>query len=500
MVNQNNNSDKENETKAANSRIFKFVIFIFIPFYLAIGYFVYNYQMERILEVKTQRESIISEINSIEQKIKREAAKTPSTKKNYKQVNANTRLSSEIKEINKEINSMITLLDLTKSRFDEKLERELASKTYEALERNKKYENVVPELNIIKASEVRVVGEGPTSDHEVNEQIKKTMELRNQLKESLDGIMNDLPECQRNTEESMKVFDKDSEKFSELRNTQWDVLNKISLLENELEVIKKEMNELETSMDISVDALINNSDSNINNNDELFNSEAFNSLSLSELNNYIETQEEIISKYPETILRAQENSSNHDETNFINTKDFNTLSSYFNKKISYKKLISSHEKISKQKFDSRVSNRSNLFIYLELSTERRVGIYINMKFPKTTRFSKAYKDENGFIAYFNKKEFYPAKKDQTQHIRTDNDFFLLVGNVKDGAGIWLREEGDEENKNLITASLGYPTTQYDCLKGSLFSNPYKDIVVGFEVYELVFDETDSKENKTNQDL
>lgn len=473
------------QEKKLTSKLFKFIILIFIPFYVAIAYYVYAYHLERIQEAKITRESLVYEIQSIEEKIKRESSKTPSAKKHYKQANPNTRLSAEVKEINSSIKKMITVLDNTKNKLSDSLGKSLSSRINEVLENNKKNENVVPELNIIKSSKAEVVGKGPTADAELNKSIEKTMELRNKLKEKLEHLDKTIPICQKKLDTINDNYTNiDLVNFNKISDAQWDVLNKISYLEHEISGLKKALDNLNNSL------LPNEKDleSITSINQENINEEFVSSLSLSELNNIIIEQEEKISAYPEKISLALDTVSTNAGINFINSKDYTTLSNHFNKKIHYNKLISSHERISKKMFDERISEKKNLFIYLELATKRRIGIYIGMKFPKTTKFSKSYKDHDGFIVYFNSKEFYPALKDQNQQIRTDNDFLILVGNVKDNAGFWIKEKTNEEKQSAIIASFGMPSTQYDCLKGTLFSNPYTDLVVGIEVYELILDQ------------
>jgi len=467
---------------ANNSNFSKLVILFFIPLYCVLSFFLFDFFIKQISEATNTRNNLLSEIVSLEEKMKKEASKSPSIKKEYKEVDPKARLYSEINEINREVEALNKAVENIKISFESDLNKKLEAKLPHASAHKEK---IQPELIILKGEEEKTFT-GFHEDPDVNAQIEKSFDLKAKLDKNIELINEQAPLAFKALEGYMKVFNETDSEFKRRKEIQWNILDSISSLENSIESLRKQYKELtektlKTDTEKAQQAL----------QAEGANYETFETiplLQMQDLSSMISEQTELISRMSEKLPQVKETMDLDNAVNFYNTKDLDTLSQHFGKKINYKKLISSHDLLTKQKFDAELALKSQILIYMEFASQRRVGIYMDRQFPKATKFSKEYKDPNSFIAYFNVKEFYPANPEASSQFRTDNDLLLLIGNTRNVDGIWIKNPED----SLMKVNFGKFTPEFDCLKGSLFGNPIEDYVFTFEVYQLDFKEEDTK--------
>lgn len=454
---------------------FKILVIVFVPIYLAAAYYVYNYHYNNINEIKKFRLNTIGDIQLVEDKMKKEYSKSPSVKKSYTDKDPSKRLGNELISIENELKEIGKIAENFKKKVEKKLEEDLTK----LIPKYEKKAEVKPQIEIIDSdAKDDIVGQGPTNDAETNREIAITMHMKERVDQIISQLSSEVPYYRERLDTTLKSFQTvDEAELKKRSDAQWDLLDRISLIEEQISSLNSSLklfSENNLKFDNKIESLTKSEY------DENY-VKTVQKLPLFELQSLITAEHSNINILADKLAQAQVSADKDMGVNFINYKDYHTLASHFGKEFKYKKLISTHDKLTKEKFASALSLRSKILIYMELLTGRRVGIYIDIAFPKSTKFPRSFKDPNAFIVYFNNKEFYNANPDTNAQFRTDSDYLLLIGNTKNNDGIWINlPQSELENP----VHFGKPTTEYDCMKGSLLTSPIIDRIYSFEVYEL----------------
>lgn len=453
----------------------KFFIISLILIYILAAYYLYNYHYTKLNAIKHSRYNTITDIEKVEDKLKTEYSKSPSIKKSYTIKDPSVRLSNEVGIIEKELREIVKQIDDFKKKIEIRLQDELKNH----ISNNEKKDYKKPEILVVESdSSDEVVGDGPTNNEEVNKEISLTMNIKEQADKIIAQLSTEVPYYNEKLENSLKAFNEiDSPELTKRSSIQWKLLNRISLIEEKINEFRKSLlyfTENNLKYENKVKSLV----------EKDFNErylKTAQTLPLFDFHNLLSHEIANTNSLVEKLSVAQVSADNDMAVNFINYKDYYTLSNHFGKEFKYKKLISTHDLLTKEKFTSALSLRSKVLIYMELFTGRRIGVYIDSAFPKNNKFPKSFKDPNAFIVYFNNKEFYKANPDTNTQFRTDYDYLILIGNTKNNDGIWIKIP---ETNNEYPVHFGKPTNEYDCSKGTLLTSPIIDRIYSFEVYEL----------------
>lgn len=481
---------KQEENKESSSTLNFLLILTFSVVYIATVYLLFTKHKQRFDDELKRKAKLINELENLEDKMLKESIKSPNTKKEYKEIDYNIRLGEDLDNINRLRQNIERNILQIQSTNQKSIEANLLN----TLSENKLAEGKVEaELIIVKEESNKADPNAITGDPVLDKEINESMPIRKVMEEKIELMKKynqpTLDSLEKLIDEFEKVLDVDVKARNE---RQFEVLRKIAYIKTDVTNLKQEMKSLLNSLNYNpnnLDTLIRNKA--LMDSKEIQLSEVKNQLKSTELfdkedfkefiNKELSTLELIASKLENIQSIIDKDSS----INFYNFKDFELLETHFNKKIYYKKLFSNHDALSKQKLEDFLSNKPKLFFYFEFTSGRRIGYYLDIKFPKRTIFNRSYKDPNSFIVFFNYKEFYPANPEGRMHFRTETDYLFLIGNTRNTDGIWFKIPEKIDTNYKI--NVGRFTPEYKCDHGSLFGNPIQDTVFSFEVYQFDFE-------------
>lgn len=481
---------KQEENKESSSTLNFLLILTFSVVYIATVYLLFTKHKQRFDDELKRKAKLINELENLEDKMLKESIKSPNTKKEYKEIDYNIRLGEDLDNINRLRQNIERNILQIQSTNQKSIEANLLN----TLSENKLAEGKVEaELIIVKEESNKADPNAITGDPVLDKEINESMPIRKVMEEKIELMKKynqpTLDSLEKLIDEFEKVLDVDVKARNE---RQFEVLRKIAYIKTDVTNLKQEMKFLLNSLNYNpnnLDTLIRNKA--LMDSKEIQLSEVKNQLKSTELfdkedfkefiNKELSTLELIASKLENIQSIIDKDSS----INFYNFKDFELLETHFNKKIYYKKLFSNHDALSKQKLEDFLSNKPKLFFYFEFTSGRRIGYYLDIKFPKRTIFNRSYKDPNSFIVFFNYKEFYPANPEGRMHFRTETDYLFLIGNTRNTDGIWFKIPEKIDTNYKI--NVGRFTPEYKCDHGSLFGNPIQDTVFSFEVYQFDFE-------------
>ena len=468
-------TNKEVEkTKKSNTPLIIVVTII----HLLLCYFLVNYHKAQITINKAQNEHYVTEMTKLEEKMKKETTKSPSIKKNVIKINPSSRLKPDIQEIEKQIENYKNEI----SELDKSIEKDILNKL-ESLIPEKPKKTKKPTLDdLIDIKEENKSEIGPTKSSEDNENIKETMILREKMVNQYEYFLKNNKKYEKIITDFLKKHDElEWGGLAKRRDIQWDVVKRIGEIEREL---KKLISEIETFHN---QVQVKESNLESASSESELNEVSF--ATVEDINNKVNQEISNLNNMSTKVSSIQLLLNKSSDTNFYNLRDYNSLVEHFNKKFTFKKLLSTHDMYTKENMDERLVGKKNLLFYFDFYSKRRIGFFLTIPYPKRTILAKSYKDPNSFIAYFNVKEFYPANKDAREHFRTDADLMFLIGNTRNNDGIWFKKPSIEDLKNSerINVNFGKFSSEFDCTNGQLFSNPVTDSIFSFEVYELEFD-------------
>lgn len=487
---KNKVTTKHEENKESSSTLNFLLILTFSVVYIATVYLLFTKHKQRFDDELKRKAKLINELENLEDKMLKESIKSPNTKKEYKEIDYNVRLGEELDNINRLRQNIERNILQIQSTNQKSIESNLLNTFAE----NKLAEGKVEaELIIVKEESNKADPNAITGDPVLDKEISESMPIRKVMEEKIELMKKYNQPTLDSLEKLINEFEKVIDVEVKARNErQFEVLRKIAYIKTDVTNLKQEMKSLLNSLNYNpnnLDTLIRNKA--LMDSKEIQLSEVKNQLKSTELfdkedikefiNKELSTLELIASKLENIQSIIDKDSS----INFYNFKDFELLETHFKKKIYYKKLFSTHDALSKQKLEDFLANKPKLFFYFEFTSGRRIGYYLDIKFPKRTIFNRSYKDPNSFIVFFNYKEFYPANPEGRMHFRTETDYLFLIGNTRNTDGIWFKIPEKIDTNYKI--NVGRFTPEYKCDHGSLFGNPIQDTVFSFEVYQFDFE-------------
>ena len=472
------------------SSSFKLIIIGLIPLYLVVLFYIYSHHKERLFSISKEREELLLELATLEEKMKMESSKSPSTKRNIVEFEARDKYKNDITQILSDITFLTENIEKIKEKANEEIKNSLEEITEKY--KNYEYKEKEPQITVVKSNEVKSTKDdedGPTNNKEINNRIKESMKLRegtNALYEQLSE--NTEKEVERLNTIWRKFNETSSKALEERREKQWKMVDLVSLLEEEVKSLKSNFEETVNKLN----------EIQINEND--YNSLLDSSIEIERLNDFTEKKlkevERLNEKYKNLNNELQEREFY--KTNFHNENDYEFLKKHFKiKELKYKKLFSNHQLLTKEALDEEIKGKKNLLFYFNFLSERRVGVFIGMNFPIKTKFSRGYKDDSSLIIYFNAKQIYQANPESKKHIRTESDHIFLIGNTKNNDGIMFKNPTTSTD---YTVNFGFSPADYILENGTLFSHPVYDIVKSFEVFQLELDESEKIEEKVEKEV
>lgn len=438
--------------------------------YAAIVFYLKDQLSQEVAQLKEKRNELEirkQELESDIAKIKLEIESYPKVK--AVSVSPLVRLGNDLIKLSTELSSYEGKIKEITSESIEKLKVQLASaipqKSVE-IEQIADFKN----FEIKQEKTVDEFGLGPSKNSTYNNDLKYSGELRQQFIDYTDKLETLATDGSELLTSSINVFNDINSKLESSWNDKWNLVSQLGIIRNSLDEMQREIQELKLVKPIpsKIDSEINNSKSII---------------SLYDL--MTKEFEDLGTEYA-SIDKVKEIVRGSNMINFAFESDYLSLVQKFGKEFSYNRLISSHDELTKELFDSELSGKSNIFIYMELYTKRRVGFYLSIPYPKRALLPKSYKDLNSFIVYFNKNEYYLANQETSTHFRTDNDFLLIAGNTQQNDGLWISAPNKAINNGAVSLNIGYNPTQFLLPKSTLFSNLVSDRILTFEVFELKF--------------
>lgn len=464
----------------------KFII-IFVPVYLAMLYYIYLNVSKQISELKEERSLLLSEKDRLERKIESLAKDiTIQSVEEIKKIKVSpmTRLGDKYGEVSESISkfqSLITDLKVKNENTLDKELKELIPKPSEDLNKKlKALETAKDELEIIE-KEVDEKGNGPTRNSTINEQIAQSEEARNNLLYLTSKGYEYYQQRSAEFQKTNKTLSDTENKFEQYFDLQWEINEKIALKEKTVSELEHKINQINTNMieksEDSIQAI----------SDQIMSRESFDDLRTDEVEKLLEKSFGVLKRNYDTISSSKNEIFSSNIINFAHEVDYNLLHSHFSKKFGYKRLVSMHDKLTKEFFDKQLAGRKNLFIYVELESKRRIGFYMEKAFPKKTLLPKSFKDENSAIFYFNNNEIYRANPETQTHYRTDTDYLFIIGNTQNNDGIWFTVP-KPKTKDIAKAVLGMRTNEFILGRTTLFGNIVTDNISTFEVFQLTFDD------------
>lgn len=505
--NKTNSKDNKNKTdkykeikenkdqKDTSSPLNLLLIVTFTVVYLATVYLLFSKHKVRFEQELKRKAKLINELENLEEKMLKETIKSPNVKKEYKEVDYSIRLREEIDNIIRQKEN----IERNILQIENKNKQLIDSSLTGILNENKLKEGKVEaDLIIVKEESNKVDPNAITGDPVLDKEINETMPIRKLMDEKIELMKKynqpTLDSLDKLIDEYNKVLEPDINGRNE---RQFEVLRRIAYLNTDITNLKESMKSLVNSMNynsnkldylIKNKALMDSKEIKLNEVSDLLKSTEF--FDKEDLTNFINKELGTLETISSKLENIQSIIDKDSSTNFYNFKDFELLESHFKKKIYYKKLFSTHDILSKQKLEDFLANKPKLFFYFEFTSGRRIGYYLDIKFPKKTIFNRSYKDPNSFIVFFNYKEFYPANPEGRMHFRTETDYLFLIGNTRNTDGIWFKIPEKLDTNYKI--NVGKFTPEYKCDHGSLFGNPIQDTVFSFEVYQFDF-ETDKSD-------
>ena len=478
----------------------KFSLLIFYPFFFFIIYYLYISLKSEINQLHNQRLLLIKEREELEYNIRDSFEDMPQLEKNnenhnnslnnqsnkvinssntninYKEASALIRLGDDVYNLNNRIDNIKKVLSNNKS----ELKKQLSSSVKMLIPKhNESIESVIKKLKLKIDNYNNENNVEEYNIDEVSSEISKEIQLSIDLEKKAD-----------------KYFNSDNDYFNKISK-------EVNILHNQfLELKETVKNDLTQFRDILNDILINkfklyNYEKEIN---ELKNGKSLNQLDYRNLNSLsnltIKELEEQLIAYMNNTNKFYDNNqwylSNHLlsknlNNNIIIDEDYNLLKTHFKKEFSINKVISKYQNISKDLFDNSLINKENLFLYIETYSKKRIGFYIHKKFPKYSKLSKYYKDDDCFIAHLDQKEIYLADPSKNMHYKTDLENLLFIGNTQNKDGIWFSLNNHTNLNNTdFKLIIGKITDQFIIENNKLFGSLNYDIIFNFEVYQFNF--------------
>lgn len=457
----------------------KFFILTFIPFYLALAYYLYNSLTKEIDSLRDERNALIQNKIYYETNILAIAEKFNIAKDEIKEITVSpyARLAESLLSLNQQIIRIDS--DISEVGFTETDESNFINDLKAYVPKILTDKEISEQYNKISSQQIENVqkqvdetGKGPTTNKTLNYEIELSEQLVKRAEDLILISHEKFKNLKKDLDSYWSLYEKelkpDLEKYSQKQS---DVKGKTGKLINTIKTLIAKLNDLKNNQ-------LNKSDKALSalNNEDLRSDEIERKIknemsSLETMFNTIESSKSYITKF--------------NMINFSFEEDYDFLSKHFDKSFSYIRLISNHDNITKKQFDQQIAGKANLLFYFELKSKRRVGYFTKKAYPKRTLISKDYKDDDSFIVYFNKKEIYPANNETKTHFRTDGDHLIIVGNTLNDDGFWITPPNTQTgDKSRLT--LGFRTEEYKIGKGALFSNINQDSVTSMEVYQIVF--------------
>lgn len=458
-----------------------------IPLYLSVCYYLYKEFSTEIEILKDERQAMLVNQNEILSNIKEKIKKINDNYMTgdsiiYTATIPKTRLSDKLNQLE----SYIKILndDLLSISNDQEREVSILVNEFEKEIPNQLTEEYVKSIiNQVRQEKGKSVSnviqdnDGPTRNVTMNEEIKLSDEVKRNFTEKYLLVTKEFNEIKSEVLMNYKLYE--NEYFpllDEYLDKQWRIIERIGQLNNKYQKISNEIDNLKKSLSYSNDELSKIDISN----------DEFSKLSIYDKYRLAEIEIDHLENMYSTIQSSKDYIENVNIVNFGYDSDYNLLTNYFKQAFNYKRLISNHNVLSKDLFSKQLSKKSNLFIYIELESKRRVGFYIKQSFPKKSNVLKEVKDDDSFICFFNKNEIYKANPESSSHYKLDNDYLIIVGNSLSDDGFWIQMESISETLKKPIMTIGFKTLQYQLGKGSLFSGVHKDKVKSFEVFQLDF--------------
>lgn len=456
----------------------KLFIFTFIPFYLAVIYFLYNHLTQEITKLKEEREAMLNTKQLLLENMVSMATEISNKvlPKKVVKVSPYIRLAEKLTKLNQEIiNVDLSMSDLISEQGDEKFIEELRSiipKQYTEKEVQSLYKEFISK-NVNSKPEVDENGNGPTKDAQINNEIKLSEEIKSKVDFVLTEKRKEYKKIKEDYHAHIKVYESEYKpEFDKYADKQWKLIEKAGKISNTLRLIEEKLQSLKDNYLIKTDKAIL--------------SQSIDNLRTDELERIIKLEiDKLESSYNE-IDASKEFIKKSNMINFAYEADYKFLSEYFKSEFSYKRLISNHDVITKDYYIKQISGKSDLLFYIELESKRRIAFFTKKQYPKKTLIPKEYKDDNSFIAFLNKKELYLADPSKGSHYKTDPEFLFIVGNTLNDDGFWAKLPDENVNQGKPVMTIGIRSPLFTLGKGSLFSQINHDSIVSFEVFQLAF--------------
>ena len=454
-------------------------ILTFIPFYLALAYYLYDSLTKEIDLLRDERNALLQNKIYYERNVLEIAEKFNTVKDEIKEITVSpyARLAESLLNLNQQIIKIDG--DISEVGFSETDEANFINdlkasvpKILTEKELSEQYNKISSQQMDNVQKQVDETGKGPTTNKTLNYEI----ELSEQLIKRADDLILVNHEKFKNLKKDLdsywslyeKELKTELEKYSQ---KQWNVKGKTGRLISTIKTLIAKLNNLKNNYLNKTDKALSASKNEDLRSDEIEKKIENEISSLETMFNTIESSKSYITKF--------------NMINFSFEEDYDFLSKHFDKSFSYVRLISNHDIITKKQFDQQIAGKTNLLFYFELKSKRRVGYFTKKAYPKRTLITKDYKDDESFIVYFNKKEIYPANTETKAHFRTDSDHLIIVGNTLNDDGFWITPPNNQTgDKSILT--LGFRTEEYKVGKGALFSNINQDTITSMEVYQIVF--------------
>lgn len=454
-------------------------ILTFIPFYLALAYYLFISLTKEIDLLRDERNALLQNKIYYERNVLEIAEKFNTVKDEIKEITVSpyARLAELLLNLNQQIIKIDG--DISEVGFSETDEANFINdlkasvpKILTEKELSEQYNKISSQQMDNVQKQVDETGKGPTTNKTLNYEI----ELSEQLIKRADDLILINHEKFKNLKKDLdsywslyeKELKTELEKYSQ---KQWNVKGKTGRLISTIKTLIAKLNNLKNNYLNKTDKALSASKNEDLRSDEIEKKIKNEMSSLETMFNTIESSKSYITKF--------------NMINFSFEEDYDFLSKHFDKSFSYVRLISNHDIITKKQFDQQIAGKTNLLFYFELKSKRRVGYFTKKAYPKRTLITKDYKDDESFIVYFNKKEIYPANTETKAHFRTDSDHLIIVGNTLNDDGFWITPPNTQMgDKSILT--LGFRTEEYKVGKGALFSNINQDTITSMEVYQIVF--------------
>lgn len=496
--------------------------YLLIGIYVPILFFVYNLHKENLSNIHNQKLQLQTEITQLENKMKIESSKSFTSERKYQEIDPKTKFQKEFESINSEIETITNQVNMVKVSFTDSLKNRLNEelKKFENI-KLKDYSNFVPEIKVIDKTKqqkevtddldieehkgdviTKELKEGPTSDTEKNKQITKTMFVREMMQKNYQKFLDNENKLDKLQNIWRSYNETDKVEFDTRSLNQWNFLDKISQLEHDISnlqnkfLLKKE--NIFTNFEKIEDKKDQKCDVNFEEDSEEQILEKYPFTKLEDIDSEIDKKVSYLSTFNDRLTFARTFMDENAKYNFPVSKDYDLLKAHFcghdsdNKKLKYKKLFSLYEVFNKNRMDNLLKGKSKILFYFELESSRRVGIYMDMAYPRRPKFSKKFKDPKSFIVFFNENEIYMANPETDNQFRSEVDMYLIVGNTKQNDGVWFKNEDKQGEKDMdkdiekskLRVFFGKPSNEFKTNGGKLFEDLVLDNIMTFSIFEL----------------